>query len=42
VSGLSFLRVKAAGHMVPMDQPEVAIGFVNAFINNILDHEHFP
>jgi cathepsin A (carboxypeptidase C) len=34
--GLSFLRVYDAGHMVPYDQPEVALQMTNAFINNKL------
>ena len=32
VEGLSFLRVYDAGHMVPMDQPLVAVEMLNQFI----------
>lgn len=35
--GFSFLQVHAAGHMVPHDQPKVALHMVNQFINNNLD-----
>ncbi|KAF0683329.1 Aste57867_24622 [Aphanomyces stellatus] len=31
---LSFLRVFNAGHMVPMDQPEVALAIVDSFLRN--------
>jgi carboxypeptidase C (cathepsin A) len=31
---LSFLAVDSAGHMVPMDQPQVALEMIKAFINN--------
>ncbi|CAN0366787.1 unnamed protein product, partial [Ectocarpus sp. 8 AP-2014] len=30
--GLTFLQVYEAGHMVPMDQPEVALAMLNAFV----------
>lgn len=30
----TFLRVYNAGHMVPMDQPAVALDMINTFINN--------
>lgn len=29
--GLSFLRIYSAGHMVPLDQPEVALYMLNEF-----------
>lgn len=29
---LTFLQVYEAGHMVPMDQPEVALEMLNAFL----------
>jgi len=32
-NGLSFLQVYAAGHMVPMDQPKVALAMMEAFIS---------
>src|SRR5690349_1914387 len=32
VDNLTFLRVYAAGHMVPMDQPEIALKMLNEFI----------
>ncbi|OQR90866.1 serine protease family S10 [Achlya hypogyna] len=32
--GLTFARVFEAGHMVPMDQPEVALAIVDSFIRN--------
>eukprot|EP00656_Telonema_subtile_P037782 TRINITY_DN4213_c0_g8_i1.p1 TRINITY_DN4213_c0_g8~~TRINITY_DN4213_c0_g8_i1.p1 ORF type:complete len:455 (-),score=118.09 TRINITY_DN4213_c0_g8_i1:255-1619(-) len=35
-NGFSFLRVFDAGHMVPRDQPEVALAMLNAFIFNKL------
>ncbi|CAN0474185.1 unnamed protein product, partial [Laminaria digitata] len=31
--GLTFLRVYDAGHMVPMDQPEVALAMLNTFVH---------
>lgn len=31
---LSFVQVHRAGHMVPMDQPEVAMTMLNRFIAN--------
>ncbi len=31
--GLSFLRIYEAGHMVPMDQPEHSLEFINWWIN---------
>ena len=31
-NGFSFLRVYDAGHMVPRDQPAVALAMLNAFI----------
>mmetsp|Transcript_9354 Transcript_9354/g.14108 ORF Transcript_9354/g.14108 Transcript_9354/m.14108 type:complete len:238 (+) Transcript_9354:156-869(+) len=31
---LTFLQVKEAGHMVPMDQPEAALSMINAFTSN--------
>ncbi|CAK4737004.1 hypothetical protein AeMF1_015862 [Aphanomyces euteiches] len=31
---LAFLRVLNAGHMVPMDQPEVALAIVDSFLRN--------
>jgi cathepsin A (carboxypeptidase C) len=33
-SGFTFLQVYNAGHMVPMDQPAVALGMLNKFIFN--------
>jgi len=36
-NGFSFLQVYQAGHMVPMDQPEVAVEMLNLFINDKLD-----
>jgi carboxypeptidase C (cathepsin A) len=30
--GLSFLKVYEAGHMVPFDQPEASLQFINHFI----------
>jgi cathepsin A (carboxypeptidase C) len=33
VDNLTFLRVYDAGHMVPMDQPEVALKMLNALLN---------
>ena len=35
-NGFSFLRVYDAGHMVPRDQPAVALAMLNAFISNTL------
>ena len=32
----SFLRVLAAGHMVPRDQPEVALSMINSFVAGTL------
>ena len=32
-SGLTFLQVNNAGHMVPMDQPENALAMVNTFLS---------
>jgi len=34
VENLTFLRVYDAGHMVPMDQPEVALNMLSEFIGN--------
>lgn len=34
---LTFLQVYEAGHMVPMDQPAVALSMLNTFLQN----EHF-
>jgi cathepsin A (carboxypeptidase C) len=34
--GFSFLRVYDAGHMVPRDQPAVALAMLNAFIFDTL------
>jgi len=34
VAELTFLRVFDAGHMVPMDQPEVALGMLDRFFGN--------
>lgn len=31
---LTFLQVYAAGHMVPMDQPQAALALLNTFIQN--------
>lgn len=31
---LTFLQVKEAGHMVPMDQPIAALAMINAFTQN--------
>jgi len=40
---LSFLKIKGAGHMVPMDQPEVAFEMMKIFLNDpsqgFLKHE---
>lgn len=36
-NGFSFMQVYQAGHMVPMDQPEVAVQMLNEFITNTLD-----
>eukprot|EP01084_Bolivina_argentea_P120315 213248_1 len=44
----SFVRIKNAGHMVPMDQPEIALELINQFIsdtlrskqNNEMSHEN--
>jgi cathepsin A (carboxypeptidase C) len=38
VDNLTFLRVYDAGHMVPMDQPEVSIEMINQFIGTV--HQH--
>jgi len=35
-NGFHFLRVYDAGHMVPMDQPAVALAMINAFISGTL------
>jgi len=35
--GFSFMQVYQAGHMVPMDQPEVALQMINQFITDKLD-----
>ncbi|EQC35172.1 hypothetical protein SDRG_07403 [Saprolegnia diclina VS20] len=32
--GLTFLRVYEAGHMVPLDQPEVSLAMVDTFLRN--------
>eukprot|EP00752_Nemacystus_decipiens_P007197 g6446.t1 len=32
--GLTFLQVYGAGHMVPMDQPEVALAMLNEFVHS--------
>ncbi|OQR97567.1 serine protease family S10 [Thraustotheca clavata] len=32
--GLAFLRIFEAGHMVPMDQPEVSLAMVDSFLRN--------
>jgi len=34
--GLSFMQVYQAGHMVPMDQPEVALNMLNVFLSDKL------
>lgn len=34
-----FLRVYQAGHMVPLDQPEAALGMLNAFMDGTLGKE---
>lgn len=31
---LTFLQVKEAGHMVPMDQPQAALNLINSFTMN--------
>jgi cathepsin A (carboxypeptidase C) len=36
-NGFSFLQVYQAGHMVPMDQPELAVQMLNQFITDKLD-----
>ena len=36
-NNFSFLRVYDAGHMVPRDQPAVALAMLNAFISNTLE-----
>ncbi|KMS94011.1 hypothetical protein BVRB_025690, partial [Beta vulgaris subsp. vulgaris] len=33
---LTFLVVNEAGHMVPMDQPDVSLKMIDAFIHNQL------
>eukprot|EP01112_Ceratiomyxa_fruticulosa_P024067 TRINITY_DN954_c0_g1_i1.p1 TRINITY_DN954_c0_g1~~TRINITY_DN954_c0_g1_i1.p1 ORF type:complete len:446 (+),score=64.93 TRINITY_DN954_c0_g1_i1:218-1555(+) len=33
-NGLTFLEVLNAGHMVPYDQPQVALSFITTFLNN--------
>lgn len=33
--GLTFLRVKDAGHMVPLDQPENALDMIMRVVNNL-------
>lgn len=35
-NGFQFLQVFDAGHMVPMDQPAVALAMLNAFLDNTL------
>ena len=35
-NGLTFLRVSEAGHMVPRDQPAVALAMLNAFLADTL------
>jgi len=32
--GLTFARIRDAGHLAPMDQPTVLLTLVNAFIHN--------
>ena len=34
--GFTFLRVYEAGHMVPRDQPAVALAMLNAFLDDTL------
>merc|ERR1712048_29299 len=36
-SGFSFMQVYQAGHMVPMDQPEVSLQMLNQFLSGQLD-----
>jgi cathepsin A (carboxypeptidase C) len=35
VDNLTFLRVYEAGHMVPMDQPQIALEMLNQFVGNV-------
>lgn len=37
-NGFSFMQVFNAGHMVPMDQPEVALQMVKDFTTGSLEH----
>lgn len=34
---LTFAEIFAAGHMVPMDQPEASLDFLNKWINGAWD-----
>jgi len=34
VLGLTFARIKDAGHLAPMDQPTVLLNLINAFLHN--------
>jgi len=36
-NGFTFLRVYSAGHMVPRDQPAVALAMLNAFLDDSLE-----
>lgn len=38
--GFSFMQVFQAGHMVPMDQPEVSLQMINQFVNGQLEPSH--
>lgn len=39
ISNLTFLRVYNAGHMVPMDQPKVALSMLNQFLGKPHHHQ---
>jgi cathepsin A (carboxypeptidase C) len=38
VDNLTFLRVYDAGHMVPMDQPQISLEMLNQFTGNVHNH----
>jgi len=36
-NGFSFMQIYQAGHMVPMDQPEIALDMLDGFLSNTLE-----